>query len=398
MGDKAPRLCIITTGAGAGIQQQIWAVPGISNFFVGAYMPYDTKETARILGFTPTKWVSNETAVDLAQAAYLLAYKPGRRALGVGVTCSATSTRKHRGDHRIVVAAFTENACYIINLVIPKGDFWDEDREKAGLKPLEPEVLATRIEAQRLKDGKLTDELALYLIGVLVGGVQPNNFQDLCELLMNEPLPDIKIVSSMELARERVLVHPFFKANGRRGTLEDIVPMETTFYPGAFNPPHEGHFGAGKAAMRMSTGRSLVFSTTVNSPHKAPLDAAEMLQRAALMHGYDFLLTEGDGLYLDKAKCFPGAHIIMGADALDRMLDPKWGINSADLIRELAQLGTKILVSGRLVGDVFMTCDEVLRKRNIYSSTSEGEFYLGNIFVGVDYRMDLSSTELRLNR
>lgn len=403
MGDKAPRLCIIATGGGAGIQQRIWAVPGISNFFVGSLMPYDTEESAKILGFTPAKWVSDETAVDLAQAAYMRAYKPGKRVLGIGMTCSVTSTRKHRGDHRIVVAGFTENACYLINIIIPKGSFWDEDRKKDGLEPLDPEVLAERIEAQRLKDGKLADELALYLLGAMVGGVQPNNFQCLCELLMGEPLPDIQIVSAVELARTRILAHPFFRADGSRGTLADIDFTDTVEYPGAYNPPHAGHHGAAKASMkthakRFGEYRTLLYSTATTHPIKGPMGPAEMLQRAAMMRGYNFLLTENDALYVEKARARPGTDFIMGADALDRLLDPRWGIEPNDLIKELVALGCRILVPGRLVGDTFMTCNEVMINRGVWPGEANAQRDMicpEDVFIPVNFRLDLSSTELR---
>lgn len=386
MGDKAPRLCVIATGAGAGIQQSIWSIPGISNFFVGALMPYDTEETARILGFTPSKWVCEETAIDLAQTAYLRAYKAGRQTIGIGITCSVTSERKRRGDHRIVVAAFTEEACHLINLVIPKGNFWDNET-------LTPEQLQEHIEKKRIKDGKLADELTVYLLGAMIGLAPTNgsHFQCLCELLMGEPLPEIQIVSRMELARARVLAHPYFRINGSRGTLADIDFANIVEYPGAYNPPHEGHHGVATASMkthakRFGEYRGLLYSATTTHPIKGSMSPAEMLQRAASMCGYDFLLTENDALYMEKIRARPGVDFIMGADALDRLLDPKWGIEPADLIQELTSRGTRILVSGRLVDGVFMTCNEVVNKRG---------FATGDIFIPVDYRLDLSSTELR---
>lgn len=399
-GDDAPRLCIIATGAGAGLQQSIWVKPGISKFFVGSMMPYDTEETVRILGFTPEKWVSEDTAVDLALAAYMRAYKPGKRNLGIGMTCSVTSERKRRGEHRIIVAAFTENACFLINLLLPKGDFWPDDREKAGLEPLDPEVLKARIERKRLNDGKLADELALHLLDAMLGGVQVNNFHSLCESFMNEQLPDIEVVSCMPLARTRILARPFFRADGSRGTLADIDFKDTVEYPGAYNPPHAGHHGAAKASMktlakRFGEYRGLLYSTATTHPIKGPMTSAEMLQRAVMMRGYNFLLTENDALYMEKVRARPGADFIMGADALDRLLDPKWGIEPADIIKELAARGTRILVPGRLVDGVFMTCEEVLTKRGVYPCERDSTIYPGDIFIAVDFRLDLSSTELR---
>lgn len=148
--------------------------------------------------------------------------------------------------------------------------------------------------------------------------------------------------------------------------------------------------------------RELIFSTTVNPVHKPALTAAEMLQRASMMKGYNFLLTEDDPLYLDKARKFPGAHFIMGADALKRTLDPNWGVNSLDLARELIALESKFLVLGRLVDDKYQTCDSVLEEhidtlyRADYNQDAiEHDQLLSLVTIPVDFRLDISSSELR---
>lgn len=371
MGDNAPKLALICTGAGPALQEDVWGVPGISKFFIGGRMPYEMQDTDSILGFTPDlgprgkpEYVSLNTAVDLSMAAYMLAWRPGKRAIGIGMTCSVASETEHRGDHRVMVAAFTENACYTICTVIPKG---------VGAE-------------QRAADDRLAADIALYLLTVILGGS------------LREPLPGLglKVESHMDLAKQRILARPFFRADGTRGTLSDIVPSETIFYPGAYNPPHKGHHGAAKASMKVHAGvcaqyRELVYTTTITHPIKDPLTPAEMLQRAAMMrnagHRCNFLLTEGDGRYLDKARRFPGACFILGADALDRMLDPSWGVETSALVKELDYLNAWFFVPGRLVDGTFLTCQDVLKKWNITND--------GTIFIPVDYRMDLSSTEIR---
>lgn len=417
MGDKAPLLYLIVTGAGAGFQNDIWEVPGVSNFFIGAQMPYDMEETAKVLGFIPTKFVSEETAIDLALTAYLKAWKLGRQAIGVGVTCSVTSNRNRKGDNRIVVAVFTETACYTLNVLLQKGSFWDEweaEQSHMGLKKISPEELEACVVEQRKADGELANRLTAYLLTVVVGGV------------CSAPVPALNINSNMELARARILAHPYFMTSGQRGTVEKINGANTVFYPGAFNPVHPGHLQGAEMAMRIHNfvsvkeamfdehhdrifsaseqmdnaheydfRRNLIFTTTVNPAHKPALTAAEMLQRAAMMKGYNFLLTEDDPLYLDKARKFPGAHFIMGADALERMLDPKWGVDSLTLIKEFSELKTRFLVLGRLVGEIYKTCDDIITEATFRDIEHVCRLGLTPMMIPVDFRLDISSSELR---
>jgi nicotinic acid mononucleotide adenylyltransferase/nicotinamide mononucleotide (NMN) deamidase PncC len=407
MGDTAPLLYLIVSGGGAGFQNDIWEVPGVSNFFIGAQMPYDMEETIKVLGFKPTKFVSEETAIDLALTAYLKAWKPGKQAIGVGVTCSVTTNRNRRGDNEIFVAVFTDAACHTISTTIPKGEFWNEWKDGKLTK----EQLDGCVSSYRISEGGLANHLAAYLLTTIVGGP------------CRDPKQGLKTnFHAMDLARARILAHPYFKANGQRGTLEDINSKCSVIYPGAFNPPHPGHFQGSEAAMKQSyfntvleaqsrpesitvsnlSFRELIFSTTVNPVHKPALTAAEMLQRASMMKGYNFLLTEDDPLYLDKARKFPGAHFIMGADALKRTLDPNWGVNSLDLARELIALESKFLVLGRLVDDKYQTCDSVLEEhidtlyRADYNQDAiEHDQLLSLVTIPVDFRLDISSSELR---
>lgn len=413
MGNAAPRLYVIATGAGAGIQDTIWRVPGISNFFIGAEMSYAPEKTEKALGFVPTKFVSVETAVDLALAAYMEGWKPGHRAIGLGLTASVCSTRPRKGEHQIIVAVFTENACYTIVEPLEKGDFWNNDK-------LTPEQLTECIRRQREDDGEVANNLGLYLLTLVVGAHVENNEFSIDELKTLVEMGKVK--ENMGLAKQRILAHPYFCADGTRKKEDDILSNKIIFYPGAFNPPHKGHFQGAEAAINAfnakrindiwsnpyfhtltskgdaieSTERTVVFSTTINPPHKNPLTPAEMLQRACMMKGHNFLLTEGDALYVDKAKRFPDAHFIVGADALRRMLDVRWGVDCKTLLNEFTQKSTRFWVLGRLVDNQYMTGQDVLREhRNISGELMSYQYAWEDLIRSVDFRLDISSSELR---
>ena len=344
---KPLRVYLASTGAGAGAQNELWNVPGCSSFFAGATFPYAPKATARFLGFDPERYCTPEVALDLAMASYMAAFdpkEPGKEAIGIGLTASVASLQAHRGDHRVHLACMTSKAAFAQNLTLVKG---------VGA-------------AARTADGVLADTAALELLLAAAGLGDTRPYED-----------------ATAGARLRFFERPYFDARGGRAA--PSLPPGGILFPGAFNPPHDGHF----AIAREATGeleRRVIFHITANPPHKAPLTIGELLQRSVLLEREDRLFTEGDPLYLDKARRFPGHPFLIGADALVRMLDPRWGVDVPDLLAELRALGTRFHVVGRLVDGVFVSHEDVL--------AHVPEPYR-DLFVPRGGRWDLSSSALR---
>jgi hypothetical protein len=102
----------------------------------------------------------------------------------------------------------------------------------------------------------------------------------------------------------------------------------------------------------MARENGATFHVTVNPPHKPALSVTDVLRRAKWLDGFPRLFTADDPLYLDKARRFPGAKFLIGVDALERMLDPKWGVEPPVLLEELRRLGIRFLVADREVDGV----------------------------------------------
>lgn len=349
---------VMATGAGAGMQQLLWEVPGSSAYLSGASFPYDQDEQAELLGFMPEHFCSEEAAIDLASAAYMKAYKfNGKRPVGVGITASVASEKEHRGDHRVHVCVMTNDFVRNVSVILEKG---------SGA-------------TQRHKDGDRVDALGFHMMLETVFDITES--------------PLVKdVYDTSKIARERFFLRPFFAANGKR--LETMpTNKHLSMMPGAYNPPHEGHLGTAQAVMD-EYGRSVVFEVTAEPPHKEALTVQQLLQRAKLLQGHDRLFTRKEPYYLDKAKSFPGIPMVLGADAMVRMLDPKWGINPVDLFKEFISLDTKLLVAGRMIDGKFTTCQDILD--GLLKNTSVGIWALAtNVLMPVDGRWDISSTELR---
>lgn len=380
LGKEAPHIFIYSTGAGAGIQKRIWEVPGCSSFLVGCGFPYASSQTSKYIGFTPDKFVSVDTSIELAMAAYLQAYQPNHRTIGVGLTASVASMTEHRGAHRIIVSTFSSDCeCLTFSLEIPKGH---------GL-------------LQRITDGELSDAIG---IAAILRASHLWNDEDM--IYSKIYVPDGTSIQypikyspfdNIERARELIVKSSYFHMNGSRLSENDINTNKIVFYPGSFNPFHFGH-EQGAEAIRQTIAnnfgecREVVFTTVINPSHKAPLSTDEMLNRVSTMKGKNFCLTVDDPLFVDKARKHPGGWFGMGADTLLTMLDPKWGYSARDLILEFQKLNIKIFVLGRLVKDQWITLSSL---KEIYPDLNMTSTSCEDLFIEVPGRWDISSTELR---
>lgn len=353
---------IIATGAGSKFQDNLWIIPGASSYLSGASFPYSVEETEEILGFKPEKFCSEETAVDLASAAYMKAYKiNGKNPVGIGLTASVTSDRPHKGDHRVHVCIITNDQIKSYNKILTK---------ESVLK-------------QRELDGLYCDELLFQLM------IDVLNINDDCSRM--------EYKEATELAKDRFFKHPFFTIAGKRRSVLDNS-LQYSLMSGAFNPPHKGHFGMADEYESFYPGR-VVFEISTNPPHKETLSVQEMLKRAKLLQGRDRYFSTDIPLFLDKARKFPGMPLIMGADAMVRMLDPKWGTDIVKMINEFYQLETKIYVVGRNVNEKFTNKNDIINLLNKSLSDNLVSFNCINEFqsmvIDLPGKWDISSTELR---
>lgn len=343
------RISIAATGAGAGLQRLLWEVPGISAVLAEASFPYATEATDQFLGFKPERYCSARTALELAMQCYYRAYQfKGPKAIGVGLSASVSTAKEHRGEHRVYAAWFSDHGCQVY--------------EKVLAKTSDPAALA------RLLDGTMADKIGLLAVLEAVDEAMSS-------------APEVISYDGTTLAQEAFWAHPAFTRTGKRLTEPKGVEV---IFPGAFNPPHVGHFGMA-AAVKDDLGSDTTFHITAESPHKAPLTVVDMLQRAKMLEGHDRIFTRGDPLYVDKARRFPGCVLLIGPDALERMLNPKWGPTPDQLAEAFVDSKTLLctpemrLVEGREVRTADLPMPDALRV----------------IIRYIPGRWDISSSELR---
>ena len=332
---------VIATGAGAGIQSRLWEVPGASAYLSGCSFPYAQDETTELLGFSLERACSEEAAIDIASAAFMKAYRfGGKSPVGVGLTAAVPTDRARRGANRFHTCVITESS------ILVESHKFAPDRSRSTCDS------SCEFHAFRL----VREAMGLHHIGIGEDASQP--------------------------ALARFLGRPFFTRTGER--LPGRPDTKAALMPGAFNPPHAGHLGIASEVERKHH-LPVTFHVTANSPNKPPLTVQDMLKRAKLLRGHDALFTRGESLYIEKARRFPETPLVMGSDALLRMLDPKWGPEVKALLVEFSQLGTTFLVSPRNG----LTVDDCFAK-----TSTDCEFRF--MFTELDGAWDVSSTQLRM--
>jgi nicotinic acid mononucleotide adenylyltransferase len=160
--------------------------------------------------------------------------------------------------------------------------------------------------------------------------------------------------------------------------------------PGAFNPLHEGHRQMAKVASEM-LGEPLAFEISINNVDKRDLHPGDLLGRLGqFQDGQTVWLTRAD-TFVKKARIFPGATFVVGADTILRVGHTQYYGNERrnrdESLCELHNLGIRFLVFGRITTNRFCVLDELdipLQLRELCTGVTES-----------DFRNDISSSELR---
>ena len=166
------------------------------------------------------------------------------------------------------------------------------------------------------------------------------------------------------------------------------APRPTVLLPGSFNPLHAAHLKlADVASQRL--GRPAAFELSVVNVDKPPLSREEIERRLRQFAGRVVWLTRAP-MFVEKARLFPGAVFVVGADTAARILSPRY-CPDGDLDAALAVIrsqGCRFLVAGRVdPAGRFLSLDDLSpppAHRDLFDALP------ANVF-----RMDLSSTQLR---
>jgi hypothetical protein len=347
--DAPTRIVLTATGGGSRAIANLLEVPGASRTLLEAFVPYSDQAMIDYLGSRPDEFCSNRTARAMAMAAFLHARKLGQADIALvaattqiassglsgsvnnpqsvdlaGAACTAglLTDRPRRGSHRIHVALQTAAITATWSLELLK------DRRS---RPEEEHVAGRMLLNAVAESCGLEARLALDLLeGEKVEELRTTALRPWQDLLLGK----VEIVSQGK-----------------------TIPANPAILSGAFNPLHAGHRRIAEIGADLLK-KPVIMEITILNPDKPPLDYYEIDRRTKQFAPEQPLLLTRAATFEEKARLFPGATFLVGADTLRRIAMDRYYHNDTAACRTcmeyIASRGCRFLVFGRDMGTGFM--------------------------------------------
>lgn len=321
--EKAYKGVISITGGASGAITELLKHGGASAVLLYAVVPYAPEALADFIGSKPEKAVSELTARQMAVSAYHKAREfsdePG--VFGLGATCvlQKAGTERAGREHKICVAYQTELKTAVYSIELPH------------ISRVEEEDIASEIIIQVIADA----------VGV------PRTLAD----------PYGRLLTPTDTAEPCSEIVELF--HGTRSAYAPNGPISThTFYPGSFNPLHDGHLEVAQIGSEV-TGEEVCFELSITNVDKPPLDYIEILKRISQFKDKRLILTDSP-TFLDKVSFSPNSTFLVGYDTWSRLLDSNYYDSKATLVSSLHNMhdrGTKFIVFAREIDGIVKRLD-----------------------------------------
>jgi hypothetical protein len=355
----------VITFAGAGSQALWWlhGVAGSSRTIIEAVDCYSPASMQSHIGYMPARFVSQQTAIDMAKSAYIRAIDLGYTNQPIGLSCTATiaTDRIKKGEHGCWVAVCDGQFIHSYGLILHKG-LRDRVGEEALISEVMIRVLARHVDVTTSINLDLAD------------GEQLDRHLD-----------------SYDDALSQLLVGQHSIVEYTQPTYHARSVSNATILSGSFNPLHDGHRALLHTAINV-TGKPGYFELSVINVDK-PTIPYQVVRQRATQFGTPSLLLSRAPRFIDKAQLMPGSTFVLGYDTAIRLLERKYYVNGNidAMFRQIANTGCSFLVAGRrMEGQPFQLfdVDSVPKQwRQLFETLDESTF-----------RYDISSSQIRQGR
>ncbi len=355
---------LAAAGAGANAIGWLLGVAGASRTVLDIQIPYASSAMIDYIGSEPKQFVSDQTSLELARAAYRRAVelRDGRSRV-VGLSCTATiaTDRTKRGEHRCHVSAYDATGWRTTTFILTKG---------LRTRAAEDDVVSRIILNTLAESFGISDRLDPALDGDEELIRTGREFQDPLEALSTGHVG-----------------HIIVRADG--GQSADEV-FQGVILSGSFNPLHMGHTRLANAASNILNAPT-IYELSISNVDKPDLGLSEVRRRLAQFAGRADTLVTRVPVFYEKARLFPGSTFVIGFDTMTRLIEPRYYGDSIERMRaallELRALGCGFLIAGRVDRGVFRTLDDIRvpsEYADMFTPIPESAF-----------REDISSSDIR---
>ena len=353
----APAKFVATiTGGGTAAISNILKRGGASSWFLEGNIPYAKESLVEFLGAEPEKYVSEETANQLALKSYLRAIKLGaspREAAGLGATAVLGKPSGEREGRKHFAYVSVQRYKGLTCIMLPIEDFDSREDEE--------------------------DYLAHEIDTIMTGG--PLNLLGKAYKVVSDQIGYTQLLLSDK--RDYILL----SVDGIPIKGETLGTRRVAVYSGSFNPFHDGH--AEVIRKVMDKYDRIWLELSIKNVDKPEMNLISLDNRIlSIVQG----LTKHDlhdkvaGIILTNTPKFkdklwqlgPNVDFLVGSDTAKRIVDPRYG-DPQELIEIAETYGTKFIVVQRPGYDFIVPRQ-----------------YNENVFVMTDGAgLNISSTQLR---
>ncbi len=364
---NSPVMAVITiTGAGSWAIPWLQAVPGASRSLIEARLPYSEAALKRFIGHRPDRFVSGDTALEMAKLCYgqaLSLRSCDIPVVGIGCTAAISTNRARAGDHRVHVASWDRNGSTEYKIKFTKG-YRDRFQEN---------IIASKLVLRAFADSAgVPFNLSLDLDQREEMEKIVLAYDDQLDAFMAEHLTSVTVLAD--------------------GSMTGDFANHRALLPGSFNPLHSGHQQLATIASKI-LNLPVVYELSASNVDKPSLNKAEICNRLMQFYGKGDVVITDAVLFEEKAKLFPGCTFVIGIDTAFRILDTNYYLSGySGLLKSLddiKKMACQFLVAGRYNKKSFQTLSDL--------SIPSG---FESLFIPISedvFRIDISSSDLRIS-